>query len=362
MQSSPPVASGSIARCETWPFPLRSSLLLLLPLDFPVFGNKGGLVVCIAHNFSMLRLSMHRTSPPFWVGARLLSSTAVLRVEQSAEERAREEELRQKVQQKYRGMPIPEMTHHEYGHFSTMGINASAAQQAARSAGVQGYPGFGGGAFQNRGRVDWLFLLTGCTMVYLSGKILFRQFTRGVNGLELPLWTASVELQAKHILFAVQFQQSEQEQMKKDFEAVRQTNPFVDFFEWVRSRRPEFCSGRKYGADYVMHTLVSCLRGSDGTQLATLARTLQQSMTRRNGDSLQRVDDFVEQLQSAGYLFHGIRGVGSSGMYTPEPLPQPIYTPFREVSQCGAQESDLINTLDVKNGEAHSSTPFSEAK
>lgn len=353
--------SGSIARCETWPFPLHFSLLLLL-LDFPACGNKGGLVIFIAHKFSMLRLSMHRASLPLWVGARLLSSTAVLRLEQSAEERTREEELRQRVQQKYRGMQIPEMTHHEYGHFSTTGINASAAHQAARSAGVEGYPGFGGGAFQNRGRVDWLLLLTGCTLVYLSFKILFRQFTRGVNGLELPLWTASIELQAKHILFAVQFQQSEQDQIKKDFEAVRQTNPFVDFFEWVRSRRPEFCCGRKYGADYVMHTLVSCLRSGDGTQLATLARTLQQSMTRKNGDSLQRVDDFVEQLQSAGYLFQGIRGVGSSGVHTPEHSPQPIYTPLREVSQCGVQESDLINALDVKNGEAHSSTPFREAK
>ncbi|GET88307.1 hypothetical protein, conserved [Leishmania tarentolae] len=310
----------------------------------------------------MLRVSMHRTSPPFWVGGRFLSTTAILRLEQSGEERAREEELRQKVQQKYRGMQIPEMTHHEYGHFSTMGINASAAAQAARSAGVQGYSGFGGSPFQNRGRVDWLFLLTGCTLVYFSGKILFRQFTRGVNGLELPLWTASAELQAKHILFAVQFQQSEQDQMRKDFEAVRQTNPFVDFFEWVRSRRPEFCCGRKYGADYVMNALISCLRSSDGTQLATLARTLQQSMIRKSGDSLQRVDDFVEQLQSAGYVLQGIRGVGSSSVYTPEHLPQPMYTTPREVSQCGPQVSDLSNALDVENGQTHSSTPFSEAK
>ncbi|AIN98156.1 hypothetical protein LPMP_210750 [Leishmania panamensis] len=306
----------------------------------------------------MLRLNMDRTSPLFWVRRRLLSSTSMLRFQQSAEERAREEELRQKVQQRYRGMQIPESLSHEYGHFSTMGISASATQQAASNAGVDGYQSFGGTPFQNRRSVDWVILLTGCTLMYFSGKILFRQLTRGVNGLEMPLWTASVELQAKHILFAVQFQQSEQDQMKKDFEEVRQINPFVEFFEWVRSRRPEFCSGRKYGADYVMHTLVSSLSSSDGAQLATVARTLQQSMAQKNNDSLQRVDNFVEQLRSAGYLFQGIRGMGSPSVYTTDYPPRQVYTPHREVGQCGEQESDLTRALDVKNGVAHSSTPF----
>ncbi|KAL0506972.1 LOW QUALITY PROTEIN: hypothetical protein Q4I30_003709 [Leishmania utingensis] len=235
---------------------------------------------------------------------------------------------------------------------------ASATQQAASNAGVDGYQSFGGTPFQNRRSVDWVILLTGCTLMYFSGKILFRQLTRGVNGLEMPLWTASVELQAKHILFAVQFQQSEQDQMKKDFEEVRQINPFVEFFEWVRSRRPEFCSGRKYGADYVMHTLVSSLSSSDGAQLATVARTLQQSMAQKNNDSLQRVDNFVEQLRSAGYLFQGIRGMGSPSVYTTDYPPRQVYTPHREVGQCGEQESDLTRALDVKNGVAHSSTPF----
>ncbi|KAG5479781.1 hypothetical protein LSCM4_05789 [Leishmania orientalis] len=310
----------------------------------------------------MLRLSKHRISLPFWVGGRLLSSTAILRVEPSSEERAREEELRRKVLQKYRGVQIPEATAHEYGHFSRMGINASAAQQAASNARAQGLSGFGGVPFQNRGGVDWLMLLTGCMLVYFSGKIFFRQFARGVNGLEMPLWTASVELQAKHLLFAVQFQQSEQEQLRKEFEAVRQINPFVNFFEWVRSRRPEFCSGRKYGTEYVMLTLVSYLCSSDGIRLGTVARTLQQSMTHKSTDSLQRVDDFIEQLQSAGFLFQGLRGVGSSSMHTPGYSPRLMYAPVSEAGQCLVQESDLTSALDVKSGEAHSSTPFSEEK
>ncbi|KAG5479397.1 hypothetical protein LSCM1_04657 [Leishmania martiniquensis] len=310
----------------------------------------------------MLRLSVHRISLPFRVKGCLMSSTAILRLEHSAEERAREEELRRKVLQKFRGMQIPETINHEYGHFSTMGINASAAQQAARNAETQGHSGFGGAPLQNRRGVDWLMLLTGCMLVYFSGKILFRQLARGVNDLEMPLWTASVELQAKHFLFAVQFQQSEQGQLKREFEAVRQTNPFVDFFEWVRSRRPEFCSGRKYRADYVMHTLVSYLRSSDGTQLVTVARTLQQSMTRKSGDSLQRVDDFLEQLQSAGLLFQGLRGVSSSSVYTPDCPPRPMYASASEAGQAVAQESDLTSALDVKSGEAHGSIPFSEEK
>ncbi|KAG5505710.1 hypothetical protein JKF63_05045 [Porcisia hertigi] len=310
----------------------------------------------------MLRLCIHRHSLPLWVSGRFFSSTSALRLEHSPEERAREEELRQKVQQKYRGMQFPEITNHQYGHFSILGINVSAAQQAASHAGVQGYPGFGGTPFEKRRSVDWLMLLTGCLLVYFSSKILFRQITRGVNELEFPLWTASIEVQAKHLLFAVQFQRSEQEQMRKDFEAVRQINPFVDFFEWVRSRRPEFCSGRKYGADYVMHTLVSSFLSSDGAQLAAVARTLQQSIVQINDDPLQRVDNFVEQLQSTSHLFQGIRGVGSSNSYTTEYPPRSTYSSQGGAGESGAPTSDLTSALDAKSGEEHSSTPFSGIK
>lgn len=310
----------------------------------------------------MLRLPKQLVRLPAGLVGRRAFSTAALRAEYSAEERAREEALRQKVQQKYRGMQIPPLSSYEYGHFSTMGLNATAAK-AATDARAQGGAGFGGAAFPSRQGTDWLMLLTGCALVYFSGKILFRQFTRGVNGLEMPLWTASVEQQAKHLLFAVQFEQSEQDQLKREFEAVRQTNPFVDFFEWVRSRRPEFCCGRKYAPDYVVHALVSALRSSDGTQLASLARTLQSSLSRKNGDAMQRVDDFVDQLHSAGSLFQGLRGFGASNAYFPDQPLRPAYAPSLQSSQAGsALESDISGALDVKSGEAHSSTPFSEAK
>ena len=288
--------------------------------------------------------------------------TCTLRLEQNPEELVREEELRKKVQEKFRGMQIPPMQNPQYGHFSTMGINETAAQQAAGDAGAQRFGGFGAQSFQSRGGVDWLMLLTGCALVYFSGKILFSQLTRGVNGLEMPLWTASVEMQAKHLLFAVQFNQQEQDQLKKDFEVVRQTNPFTNFFEWVRSRRPEFCCGRKYSPDYVLHTLISSLCSNDSTQLASLVRTLQQSMRRQAGDPLQRVDEFVEQLQSTGYMYQALRGAAPTGTFYPNYQPSPAFVPPVGRTQGGAEQSDLNTALEAKTGEAHSSTPFDEAK
>lgn len=295
-------------------------------------------------------------------GRSFFAKTCTLQLEYSAEERAREEELRQKIQQKYRGMQIPPFTNHQYGHFSTMGLNETAAQQAAADAGSQKFGGFGGQAFQGRSGVDWIMLLTGCALVYFSGKILFNQFTRGVNGLEMPLWTASIDMQAKHLLFAVQFDQQEQDQLKKDFEVVRQTNPFVNFFEWVRSRRPEFCCGRKYTPDYVLNILVSSLRSNDSAQLAGLARTLQQSMNQRKGDSLQRVDDFVERLQTTGVMFQSLRGAGPTSAFTPSHQPASAFMPPAGHTQGGAEQSDINSALEAKSGEAHSSTPFGEAK
>ncbi|KPI89580.1 hypothetical protein ABL78_1348 [Leptomonas seymouri] len=302
-------------------------------------------------------------SPSFMRSGRFLfSRTCNLLLEQSAEERAREEELRQKIQQKYRGMQIPPIAEHHYGHFSTMGINETAAHQAAGDARSQDFGNFGGQNVQGRGKVDWMMLFTGCALVYFSGKIFFNQFTRGVNGLEMPLWTASVEIQAKHLVFAIQFNRDEQDQLKKEFEAFRQTNPFVNFFEWLRSRRPEFCSGRKYNADYVLNALVSSLRSNDNVQLASLVRTLQQSMNQQTGDSLQRVDNFVERLQSTGHLLQAMHGTGPTNASAPSFQPMPELMPSLEHTQGRAEKSDLNCALEAKSGEAHSSIPFYDMK
>lgn len=304
------------------------------------------------------------TLPQKTLCASLYSSVRFL--EYSPDERRREEDLRRKVQERYRGMQIPEMTNHEYGHFSSMGINAAAAQQATSSAGGQGFTGFSGMPFQRGGRVDWLMLLTGLALVYFSGKIMLNQLTQGVDGLNMPLWIASVETQAKHLLFAVQFNQAEQKQMRQDFHTARQMNPFVDFFEWVHTQRPEFCCGQRYSSEHVMGILVSALRNGDSTQLATLARTLQTTVSRQGGDSLQRIDDFVDQLQAAGYLLQAVRGFGHSSL--PNTQSQQNYqspaveAPQYQLQSAGGPQSGIQNALDVNNSETHSSTPFSDRK
>lgn len=271
-------------------------------------------------------------------------------------EREREKELRRQVLQKYKGMEIPEMTSFEYGHFSTGGIQAAAAQQAMRGQGFTGFFGAenrsggtnggnssggnednGWSAGKNAGapgtgvprafRVDWLMLFTGFALVYASGKILWNPATRSVSDLEFPLWSASLETQAKHLLFSVQFDERTREEMKREFQTVRQTNPFADFFQWVSSRNPEFCRGDRSSAETNVGTLVGVLSSTNSRDLVALASALRHSLSRRGGDAGSRVDGFMAQVLSNGALVGGLQGTFGAGRFAVPAYPPPPPSP-----------------------------------
>lgn len=288
---------------------------------------------------------------------RFFSTSCVWRREVDPEEREREVNLRNQVMQKFKGMPIPEITHHEYGHFATSGINYQAAGQAfgdaQNSAGSAWQSGkFTAAAPNATGKVgvDWVMLLTGCLLVFVSGQMLYQQMGRDVDDLEIPLWVASIDTQAKHLILSVQFDQATRDGLKKEFQTVRLNNPLADFFEWVRTQRPEFGFGNRYGMDYAMGTVTSILSSTNSRELVAFAQALQGAMNRRDGSPQQRLDDFLQKLQTVGGLYTG--APAAMGMASPMIQPPPF------VPQVSATATAAPSHEATQDAGAHGSVPF----
>lgn len=322
------------------------------------------------------------------VAWRSTSQTAVSTVD--LVEREREKELRQLVLQKYRGMQIPEMTDIQYGHFSTGGIQAAAAQQAMSSQGYGsmfssagggststaaggscstgncGAGGSGGGAGASgatggmpngmpmKPRTDWLMLFTGLALMWVSAKIIYSQMTRGVDDLDFPLWTASLEVQAKHLLFCVQFDDQTRSQLKRDFQVVRQSNPFADFFQWVHSRQPQYLSGRVNSLDMAIGAVIQSLSNTNSRELMSFATALRQSLTRKGGDPQTRLDDFVNNLSPANSMLATMGGLsGRGGASSAPPASVPSYNPPSE-----SYSTPMGMPHDVSSNAVNGSNPF----
>lgn len=251
---------------------------------------------------------------------RQFSRSSILLVEQDLVERERERELRQQTLRKY-GMNIPEMTEYNYGHFSSQGIGSAAVNQA----GFSFIPGSGlplGNTTSSKGQVNWLMLLTGCALVYFSAKIMFQQLNKGIDDFDIPLWTASVETQAKHLIFSVQFDHSTKEDLKRQFHSVRQVNPFFDFFEWVRSVRSDFLHGSRYSAETTMNTVATLLSRTERRDVMMFANTLQRSLWKTGGSPATRLDDFMDSINMGENLLNAAQMtpfVMSSGNRSPAP-------------------------------------------
>ncbi|ORC89432.1 uncharacterized protein TM35_000122070 [Trypanosoma theileri] len=267
-------------------------------------------------------------------------------------EREREKELREKVLQRYRGMKIPEMVNFRYGHFaSEEGATASAASQAYYAANG-GLP-IGGAGSTGRQGVDWLMLFTGCALVYVTSKFMLRRFSGGdMDDVSIPLWTASLDVQAKYLLFSIQFDVTAREEIRKSYHNVRQANPFTDFFQWLRFRHPEFGQGIVYSYDDAVETLTTILSSGNSQTLMILARGVQNALRKKDGNPAQRIDEF---LISLGALARVKR------METNTLVPgyvQPTLLPPQPTVVYGTEPTTIQNALDATPSERHSSVPF----
>ncbi|KEG12081.1 hypothetical protein DQ04_02021070 [Trypanosoma grayi] len=266
-------------------------------------------------------------------------------------EREREKELRQRVIQRYRGVNLPELTDFRYGHFAAQeGATTSAASQAYATVN-NGFP-MGGAGSSGRQGVDWLMLFTGFALVYVSSKFMLQRFSFGdIDNINMPLWSASLETQAKYLLFSIQYDVRTREQIRQAYHNVRQTNPFTDFFQWLRVQHPEYGHGVLYNYENAVGTLVSILSSGSSDSLMTLARSVQNALRKQGGSPAQRIDDFVTDLGALAGM-RRVQGNTFSTGYVNSPPPPP------SVQVYGTEPVTILNALDATPSKEHSSVPF----
>ncbi|KAH9597665.1 hypothetical protein LSM04_006614 [Trypanosoma melophagium] len=267
-------------------------------------------------------------------------------------EREREKELREKVLQGYRGMKLPEMTDFRYGHFASgEGAITSATSQAYYAAN-SGFSLGGAGSVGRQG-VDWLMLFTGLALVYMTSKVMFQRFSVGnMDDVSVPLWTASLDVQAKYLLFSIQFDVKAREEIRKSYHNVRQANPFTDFFHWLRFQHPEFGQGTVYSYDDAVKTLTTILSSGNSQTLMILARGVQNALRKKDGNPSQRIDEFLVSLGAIARVERM-----ETNTLVPGYMQPPILSPQTPLVY-GTEPTNIQSALDVTPSERHSSVPF----
>lgn len=182
-------------------------------------------------------------------------------------EAERETLLRQCVLKRYPEMrpPVSEL---QYGSFAR---EADPGYPRSRSL---------GGRFL-------LFVLGSTALIWMVTKNAFKK-----ERLAIPLWTSSVCNQAKHIIFQSQYDKKVRDSMSVEFVALRQANPFLDYFQWVATKCPDFCMGYKYDSATAIGIVTQAMAVKDSPALISALSTKKLS----NRDARQRVDDLVDAL------------------------------------------------------------------
>ncbi|CCW72079.1 unnamed protein product [Phytomonas sp. Hart1] len=257
----------------------------------------------------------------------LFSTTSKLYLEAGLSEQDRERELRKLVLRKYNGTSIPEINSFEYGHFSSGDINVSTAQYAFHDSDAS----FNGDILSNNGwrriiNMIWPIIFVGFALIYFLSNVFLRT-SYVLNGLDLPLWLASIERHSKYIIFEIQFDEQTKNNLKKEFEFVHLSNPFVDFFVWVKTRKPEFEFGIRYGPEVCINTLLSFLANTEPHMLTIFYRSIQMASLKKNKSPTQRLDEFIDQIRFSGAVLNGCmnpRAFSSENVDCSKPAPIPF--------------------------------------
>ncbi|EPY28030.1 hypothetical protein STCU_05336 [Strigomonas culicis] len=252
------------------------------------------------------------------------------------------------------------MTNPPYGQFATGGTVETARSQGFSFAVPQ----------QGRSGVDWIMLLTGCVLVYYTGKIMLHQYNRGIDGLEMPLWVGSTYIQAQHLLFNIQYDKDVRENLKKEYLSYKKSEVVnnrlgVSFFEYVQSRMPDFCSGRLNSVSDTMQIVLNALGNKDSQALVTFARSVQTALQRRGGDPQTRVDDFISKIGTLNGIRLGSTAAVNSagGGIIPQNVIQANYSPPVNAPVYANTQYDSpteTNNLDSNSSQIHGSVPFQD--
>nr|CCC93382.1 conserved hypothetical protein [Trypanosoma congolense IL3000] len=271
-------------------------------------------------------------------------------IAQDPQEHRRESELRQRVLKSYGGLHLPEFSGYNYGHFSTGGPTTSAA---IRAKGIATDNTLHTGASIPKGqRVDWLMFLTGVALLYVSTKMLIERLSGGaVGNLVLPSWVASIDEQANHLLFVVQYDKVNRERVKEEYAADRKINPFITFFQWLAIRHPEYGHGSQFYRDVALNSLSQALSSGNQQTLLALATNTRDALSRKNESPAKRIDYFISKM-----------GISS----TPLPLsPGAVIPTYSHSSMSpnplrvfGTENETIQTVLDVTPSGSHGSVPF----
>ncbi|EAN93389.1 hypothetical protein C3747_7g302 [Trypanosoma cruzi] len=279
-----------------------------------------------------------------------LNTRRSLSIEESAE-REKERTLREKVLARYRGTNFPELVNIRYGHFAEKeGATRSAASQAYRAVSQDRF--FGQNASSGRQGVDWFMLFTGLALFYVSSKMLLQRLSgTSLDGASVPLWTANPETQAKFLLFSLQFDPNNREQIQQAYHSVRQAYPFTDFFQWLRVQHPEYGQGIVFSYEAAVNSLVTIISSGDSWALMNLARGFQNALKKRNTNSAQRIDDFLTDVGA-------LAGAQSPGRYSMLPGYAPPQPPLQPLQLHGDEPMNIQGAIESPPSESHGSVPF----
>lgn len=263
-------------------------------------------------------------------GGRLINFLGTRFYSSDQEELSREKLLRESVVKKYPGLNLPPISM-TYGNFAN-----------SNSPSGPGIPVNELGSQQQRTRRLLLICLAGLMVVWTS-KSISNQLSK--NNLNIPLWAASLEDQAKHILFCVQYDEKTRNALATEFAILRKTNPFLDFFSWVSVKKPDFCCGHKYNNVYAISTVLNALQMEN----VAASRIVSKVLFSGGGDERKRVDDLVDALPQ----LMGIANLLSS-LSTVSQTPTATFQAhlYQESNQT-VENKNAHNSVDV----GHSSVP-----
>jgi hypothetical protein len=293
----------------------------------------GSLIYCrgLKEKFKMIRKAQFYQASVALIHSRrgFVSSRTLLSSDPA--EIAREQNLRSQIREKYKGMRLPEMTNFEYGKFASKGILQDAASKANQASAEKFKQFVGGntGGNNNSGSssdsnntggasggttsnsqnetpaqaqpVDWLMMLSGTALVIVSTRLLSDRLGGPKNDENyiVPIWCVSFDQQAKYLLFLVSVDKFVKDQLQQEFERVRVSYPFLNFFDWLESRYPAYGAGRKYSKQMAVEMVSQLLAQGGRMQLAALGRATSYAISRAGGvDPSGKVDEYLDQLES----------------------------------------------------------------
>lgn len=212
----------------------------------------------------------------------------------------REKQLRQKIQEQYRRMNLPEMTNIVYGKFASVGTSGTNQHgDTPTSSAFNNWSQPSGQAAQGPASVDWMMLLTGVALVLVATRLLAERFSAPTSDgkLVVPLWCVPFHQQAKYLLYLVATDKFVREQLEREFKEIKRAYPTVGFVDWLESRYPMYGCGKFVSRQSAVETISHLLASGGQMQLASLGRLVRDAVNQSGGDPQGKLDTFVAEAE-----------------------------------------------------------------